>query len=52
MFFGIKKYYSQKKYTKITNTSQVIAALIVAAPLMWEGIDDVNTSFSIEYSRL
>ena len=46
------KYYSQKKYTKITNTSQVIVALILAAPLMWEGIDDAKTSFSIEYGRL
>ena len=46
------KYYSQEKYTIITNTFQVIAALILAAPLMWEGIDDVNTSFSIEYGRL
>ena len=46
------KYYSQKKYTIIINTSQVIAALILAAPLMWEGIDDVNTSFSIQYGSL
>ena len=46
------KYYSQKKYTIITNTSRVIAALIMAAPLMWEGIDDVITSFYIEYGTL
>ena len=46
------KYYSQKKYTMITNTSRVIAALIMAAPLMWGGIDDVITSFSIEYGTL
>ena len=46
------KYYSQKKYTIIINTSQVIAALILAAPLMWEGIDDVITSFYIEYGTL
>ena len=46
------KYYSQKKYTTISNTSRVIAALIMAAPLMWEGIDDVITSFYIEYGTL
>ena len=46
------KYYSQKKYTIIANTSRVIAALIMAAPLMWEGIDDVITSFYIEYGTL
>ena len=46
------KYYSQKKYTITTNTSRVIAALIMAAPLMWEGIDDVITSFYIEYGTL
>ena len=46
------KYYSQKKYTIISNTSRVIAVLIMAAPLMWEGIDDVITSFYIEYGTL
>ena len=46
------KYYSQKKYTIMTNTSRVIAALIMAAPLMWERIDDVITSFYIDYGTL
>ena len=46
------KHYSQKKYTIITNISRVIAALIMAAPMMWEGIDDVITSFYIEYGTL
>ena len=46
------KYYSQNQYAIVTNAFQVIAALILTIPLMWEGTDDVNTSFSIEYGRL
>ena len=46
------KYYLQKKYTIISNTSRVIAVLIMAAPLMLQGIDDVITSFYIDYGTL
>ena len=53
MLWGIRNeiLFTKEVYHNNQHT-QVVAALILAAPLMWEGIDDVNTSFSIEYGKL